>query len=56
MSAPDVPRAVDMFQRSCRRRWWIIPLAAAVLVLGNLAHASKAPPVNQLPCGAIAAR
>jgi len=53
VSTPDVSGAPDVLLRGCRYRWWVVPLASAVLLLGHLAHASDAPPVAVL--GATAA-
>jgi len=36
---------VDGFQRGCLHRFWVVPVAAAVLVLGHLVHESGAPPL-----------
>jgi len=42
------------FTRSCRRRWWTVPLGAAVLLGGYFASVSDAPPATVVWTAAIA--
>jgi methyl-accepting chemotaxis protein len=55
MTAPvETAAATGALGRSCRRRWWGIPLAATLLAAGWFAGTADAPPVTVIAAAATA--